>query len=180
MSKPLATKVSTPPGPSLVNGGFDYRVPRLRAPPPRRSQSKKTLRTVNGQHLQVFLSLANLNIQKSLRHSNTRRGKAQVCTCAMFGAHAESRVSQTARPNRALLHLNKQISLNMQTEKDVSPIQHQRGVLCAQGPCGETRLKACEHRICLFLLLYQQVHTKLMYIRKHLLNDLKVKVQKNL
>ncbi len=51
----------------------------------------------------------------------------------------------------------------MQTEQDVkepdSALVH--GVLCAQGPRRETRLKAFEHQICLFLLLYRQIQTKL-------------------
>ncbi len=54
-------------------------------------QPKKMLRTVDGPllrvvtkayHLHMFLSLANLNIQKSLKHSNTRRGKTQLSTRA--------------------------------------------------------------------------------------------------
>ncbi len=111
---------------SGVKGGDDYRGPRLRGGP-RRSQltgwgqPKNTLRTADGPllrvvtkayHLHMFLSLANLNIQKSLKHSDTRCRKAQR---AVFGAHAESLVSQTARANRALLHvlrhLNEQIQI---------------------------------------------------------------------
>ncbi len=100
---------------SGVKGGSDFRGPQLRGPPrrsqpPDRGQPKKTLRTdgpllrivTKAYHLHLFLSLANLNIKKK----DTR---------AMFGAHAESRVSLTARPNRALLrlllHLNKQIQI---------------------------------------------------------------------
>ncbi len=53
----------------------------------RGGQPKKMLRTVDGPLLHivtkayqfhVFLSLANVYIQKSLKHSNTRLGKAQL------------------------------------------------------------------------------------------------------
>ncbi len=78
---------------SGVKGGDDYRGPRLRGAPLRSQttgwgQPKKMLRTVDGPLLHVVtkayhlhLSLANLKIQKSLKHSNTRRGKAQLSTC---------------------------------------------------------------------------------------------------
>ncbi len=114
---------------SEVKGGDNYRGPRLRGAP-RRSQPigwgqpKKTLRKVDGKllrvvtrayHLHVFLSLANLNIQKSLKHSNKRRGKAQISIRAVFSAYTESRVSWTTTPNRTLLrvllHLNEQIQI---------------------------------------------------------------------
>ncbi len=51
----------------------------------------------------------------------------------------------------------------MQTEKDVKEPNSApaRGVLWAQGACRETKLKALKHRICLFLLLYRQIHTKI-------------------
>ncbi len=40
-------------------------------------------------HLHVFLSLANLNIQKSLKHSNTRRGYAQLSTRGLTDSKTE-------------------------------------------------------------------------------------------
>ncbi len=62
---------------SGVKGGGDFRGPQLRGPPrrsqpPDRGQPKKTLRTdgpllrvvTKAYHLHLFLSLANLNIQK--------------------------------------------------------------------------------------------------------------------
>ncbi len=69
----------------------------------------------------------------------------------MFDAHADSRVSQTERLNQALLPSRP--LLNMQTEKDVKEPNPapESGVLCTE----------TEHRICLFLLLYRQIHTKL-------------------
>ncbi len=65
-------------------------------------QPKKTLRTVDGPllrfikkayHLHVFLSLANLNIQKSLKHSNTRRGKAQTSARVPCSVHTQRAAS---------------------------------------------------------------------------------------
>ncbi len=60
-------------------------------------------------------------------------------------------------------------SLNMQTEKDVKEPTSAptRSVLCAQGPRRETRLKALEHQIWHFLLLYWQIHTN--YVKKLIL-----------
>ncbi len=65
-------------------------------------QPKKTLRTVDGPlqrvvakayHLHVFLSLANLYIQKSLKHSNTRLGKAHLSTRASCSVHTQRAAS---------------------------------------------------------------------------------------
>ncbi len=112
-------------------------------------------------HLHKFFSLANLNIQKSLKHSNTRRVKAELST------RAPCSVCTHRRPNRALLrvilHLNEQIQIAVKTCKqkklNSAPVH---SVLCAQGTPREnvwyylnnpTRLKAHQHRICLFLLL---------------------------
>ncbi len=71
---------------SGVKGGDDYRGPRQGGGQlTGRGQPKKMHRTVDGpllrvvtkaNHWHVFLSLANLNIQKILKHSNIRRGKA--------------------------------------------------------------------------------------------------------
>ncbi len=131
--------------------------------------SKKTLRTVDGPllcvftkayYLQVFLSLANLNIQKSLKHSNTRRGKAQLsarapCSVLMQRAasHRQQDRTELYFTSSCTWMTNTNHSLNMQTEKDVK-----------EPNSAPTRLKALEHRICLFLLLYRQIHTKLCQI----------------
>ncbi len=109
-----------------VKGGDDYRGPRLRGGGDL-NQPKKMLRTIDdgpllcvvtkAYHLHVFLSLANLNIQKSLKCSNKRRGQAQMSTCAPCSVSTHSRVSQTATPNQALLrvllHLNEQIQITV-------------------------------------------------------------------
>ncbi len=94
---------------SGVKGGDYFRGPRLRGPAgdlnrpgDLNRQPKKTLRTVDGPllrfikkayHLHVFLSLANLNIQKSLKHSKTRRGKAQTSARAPCSVHTQRAAS---------------------------------------------------------------------------------------
>ncbi len=141
---------------SGVKCGDDYKGP-LRSKPTGWGQPKKTLRTVDGPLLHVimttynfhmFFSLVNLNIQKILKHSNTRLGKAQLSTRAPCSVRTQ-RVSQRARPNRALLRviqqLNEQIqnrSLKMQTEKYVKEPNSApaRGVLCAQRAHEERRV----------------------------------------
>ncbi len=84
-------------------------------------------------HLHMFLSLADLNIQKSLNYSNTRTGNT----------HAESKTepSSSSRPP-APERTNTNHSLNIQTEKDVKEPNSAppRGVLCTQGACRETCL----------------------------------------
>ncbi len=129
------------------------------------------LRTVDGPllrvvtkayHLHVFLSLANLNIQKSLKHSNTRRGKAQMsprapCSVQTQRDSMDSNTKPSSpSPPPAPERTNTNHSLNMQTEQDVKEPNSApaRGVLCTQSARSETRLKALEHRIGLFLLLY--------------------------
>ncbi len=109
---------------------------------PRRSQPngwgqpKKTVRTVDGPllhivtkayQLHVFLSLANLNIQKSLKHSNTRSGKAQLSTCAVFGATEPSSPSRHPASERST---NRSLTCK-QKKMWKSPIQHPRAVFCA-------------------------------------------------
>ncbi len=136
---------------------------------------KKKLRTVDGPllrvvttayHLHVFLSPANLNIQKSLKHSNKRRGKAEMSThelCSVRTQRASHRQqdepsspSRPPEPERA----NTNCDLNMQTEKYMKEPNSApaRGVLWAQVACRETRLKSLEHQTCLFLLLYRHIH----------------------
>ncbi len=76
---------------------------------PRRSQPtgwgqlNRRLRTVDrpllrvvmkAYHLHMFLSLGNLNIQKSLKHSNTRRVKAELSLCVPCSVHTQRAESQ--------------------------------------------------------------------------------------
>ncbi len=144
-------------------------------------QPKKMLRTVDGPllrvvtkayHLHMFLSLANLNIQKSLKHSNTdARKNSTEYSRTVFSAHAESRVSQTATPNRASPspppapeRTSTNRSLNMQTEKDVKEPNSasKRGVLCAQGArMRDASQSAWNTEFASSFSLYRQIHTKL-------------------
>ncbi len=104
-----------------------------------------------------------------LKHSNTRRGKTQLsrllALCLVRTQRAADRQTEPSSPLRppAPEWTNTNRSLNMQTEKYVKEPNSApaRGVLCAQGARRETCLKALEHRICLFLLLYRKIHTKL-------------------
>ncbi len=120
------------------------------------------LRTVDGPllrvvtkayHLHVFFSLANLNIQKSLKHSNNWV-LARHVRCARRETRLTDSKTEPSSPSRhpASERTNTNRSLNMQTEKDVKEpnLAPACGVLCAQGTRRETRLKALEHRICLF------------------------------
>ncbi len=153
-------------GPSLVGWKVVTNIGAHGSQPSGWGQCKKTLRTVDGPllcivtkayQLHVFLSLANLNIQKSLKHSNTRRGKAELSTHAPCSVHTQ-RASHGPQHRTELSFASfctwtkYKSQFYMQTEKDVkepnsAPV---RSVLCAQGVRRETRLKALEHRICLF------------------------------
>ncbi len=86
-------------------------------------------------HLHVFFSLANLNIQKSLKHSSTRRGKAELsgllarrvqCTrrepCLTDSKTERSSPSHHPASERT----NSNRSLNKQTEKDVKDAHRAR------------------------------------------------------
>ncbi len=118
---------------SGAKGGDDYRGPRLRgAHGDLNRLAEASLKRRSGQlpgHCcassrklisctRVFLSLANLNIQKSLKHSNTSNTEP-------------SSPSGPPAPERT----NTNRSLNMQTEKGVKEPNSApaRGVLCAQG-----------------------------------------------
>ncbi len=97
-----------------------------------RGQPEKTFRTVDGPllhivmkayHLHVFLSLANLNMQNSLKHSNIRRGKAELSTGAMCSVHREPRLTDsktepsTPLPPPAPERTNKNRSLRKKCER---------------------------------------------------------------
>ncbi len=135
---------------SGVKGGDDYRGPRLKGAPWRsqqtgRGQPKKMLRTVDGPllrvvmtayNLHVFFSLANLNIQKSLKHSNNwvlaRHVRCTRRETRLTDSKTEpSSTSHPPAPERT----NTNHSLNSQKEKDVKEPNSApaRGVLCAQG-----------------------------------------------
>ncbi len=111
--------------------GDDYRGPRLRVGAPGNFDS---WRATAAFHSNVFFSLSNLNIQKSLKHSNTRKAELAYVR-AVFGVHAEKTEPSSPSRHPASERTNTNRSLNMQTEKDVkepnsAPV---RGVLCAQG-----------------------------------------------
>ncbi len=100
-------------------------------------------------HLHVFFSLANLNIQKSLKHSSTRRGKAELSgllACRVQCTRRELCLTDSKTERSSPSHhpaserTNSNRSLNKQTEKDVKEPNSAptRGVLCAQGARRET------------------------------------------
>ncbi len=153
---------------SGVKGGDDYRGARVRGRP-RGSQltgwgqPKKTLRTgdwpllcvvTKAYHLQVFFSLANLKILKSLKHSNKRRGKAQLITRAPCSVHTQRATSHGQQERTELSFAsscawtNKYTSqfkhANRKKDAKESTSAHVCGVLCAQG------FKQLEYRIYLF------------------------------
>ncbi len=121
---------------SGVKSGDDYRGPRLRggglrSQPTGRGQPKKTFRTVDGPllhvvtkdyHLHVFLSLSNLNIKKSLKHSNTSRGKAELST------GAQRAVSHRQQDQTELSFASSCTWTNKYPIQ--SPIQHLHAVFC--------------------------------------------------
>ncbi len=131
------------------------------APDPRRSQPtcwgqpKKSLRTVwraTAVHRHESLIIAHVfksclfKHSKELKHSNTRRGKAELSTRAPCLENTRLRYSNTEPSSPSLLHLNKQITIPVYTCKQKNT------QMC---------IKVLEHPICLFLLLYRQIHTKL-------------------
>ncbi len=130
-------------------------------------QPKKTLRTVDGPvpRIVIVIRLANLNIQKSLKHSNTRRGKAQLSTRAPCSVRTQKAASHRQQDWTELSFAssctwtNKYKLQFKQTEKDVkeSNSAPAHSVLCTQGARRETCLQSLEHRICLFLLLYRHI-----------------------
>ncbi len=105
------------------------------------------IRTVDGPllsvitkayHLHVFLSLANLNIQKSLKHSNTRLRKAQMSTRAPCSVCTQRATSHGQ-------HRRTELSFCIWTNKYKSQFKHAHrksvkapksaqvcGVLCTQ------------------------------------------------
>ncbi len=104
---------------SGVKGGDDIRVPRLRGGPQRSQPTEASLKRRWGQltghccvssrvttayHLHVFFSLATLNIQKSLKHSNKRCRKAELSTCAPCLVHTQ-RAASHGQKHRALLRV---------------------------------------------------------------------------
>ncbi len=121
-------------------------------------QSKKTLSTVDGPllcvvtkayHLHVFLSLANLNIEKSLKYSNKRLENLnwvleRRVQCARREPRLTDRKTEPSTPScpSAPERTNTNRSLNMQTEKDVKEPNSAptRGIQCAQSACREPRL----------------------------------------
>ncbi len=88
-------------------------------------QPKKTLRTVDGPllcivtkayHLHVFLSLGNLNIQKSLKHSNKRCEKfkwvlASRVLCTRRGPHLTDSKTEPSSPSLPPAPEQKQIAV---------------------------------------------------------------------
>ncbi len=116
---------------SGVKCGDDYRGPRLRggvhwlSQPTGWGQPKKTLRTVDGPllcivtkacHLHVFLSLGNLNIQKSLKHSNKRCEKfkwvlASRVLCTRRGPHLTDSKTEPSSPSLPPAPEQKQIAV---------------------------------------------------------------------
>jgi len=83
----------------------------------------------------------------------------------VFSVHGESHLTDSktelssSSPPPVPERTNTNCSLNMQTEKDV------KEPISAPAQCsartGLLLLKALEHRISLFLLLYRQIHTEL-------------------
>ncbi len=121
----------------------------------------RTLRTVEGPlllvvtkayHLHVFLSLANLNIQKSLKHSNTRRGKAELntrapCRCARREPRLTDSNTEPSSPSPPAPGTNKYKSqFKHANRKRCERAQFSTRVRCSV----RMRLKALKHRICLF------------------------------
>ncbi len=114
---------------SGVKGGDDYRGPRLRGAPPVISTDWLRRTWKNAQHIWQAIAarrhVAFARVFRPWQIKNAKEFKAfkhkeklnWVLGCAVFGAHAESRVSRTARPNRALLrhllHLNEQIQITV-------------------------------------------------------------------
>ncbi len=104
-----------------VKGGEDYGGGTLKLTGHCCASSRLTI----AYHLHVFLSLANSNIQKSLKHSNTRCRKAEPSTCAPCLVHTrrEPRLTDSKTepsspsPPPASERTNTNCSLNMQTEK---------------------------------------------------------------
>ncbi len=140
---------------SGVKGGDDYRAHGWGGAPQRSQrtawgQLKKMLRTIDGPllcifmkayHLHVFLSIANLKIQKSLKHSNTRRGKAKLSSlltrhvrCTRREARLTYSKTEPSSPSPppAPEQTNKNRSLNMQTKKDVKEPNSARCSVCTE------------------------------------------------
>ncbi len=116
-------------------------------------------------HLHVFLSLANWNIQKNLKHSNKTR-KSTLVPCSVQTHRAASHRQQ----GRSELSFTSSCSW---TNKYKSQFKHANRKRCERAQfstsalCSvhtgrtQTCLKSLEHQICLFLLLYRQIHTTL-------------------
>ncbi len=154
-----------PPGPSLVGwkvvmiiGAHSWEGPTGWGQPKKSSGQLTGHCCASSRKLIICtcLSLANLNIQKSLKHSNKRRGKAQMSTRTSC-SDSKTEPSSPSRPP-APERSNTNRSLNMQTEKDVwEPNSAPARVFCRHRARRETRLKAHQHQICLFLLLNQHI-----------------------
>ncbi len=147
---------------SGVKGGDDFRGPRLRGtpPPPGRSQRtgwgqlKKRLRTVDrpllrivtkAYHLHVFLSLANLKIQKNLKHSNARSRKAELSTCAQCSMRMQRAASHGQQDQTELSFVSSCTWTSKQKKMWKSPIQHQRcSVLFCSVRTGRTQRDASQ------------------------------------
>ncbi len=128
-----------------------------------RGQPKKTLRTVDGPllrvvvkayHLHVFFSLANLNIDRSLKHSNARCRNAELSTrssCSCRQPRLTDRNTEPSSPSRppAPERPNTNRSLNIQTDKDVKEPNSApaRCVLCAQGARRGACFKTHQHAL---------------------------------
>ncbi len=101
-----------------VKGDDDYRGPRQKGAPCDLNRLGEAI-----------LSLASLNIQKSLKHSNTRRRKAlmgyRLLVRSFWCTRREPRLTDSnpepssPLPSPASERTNTNCSLNMQTEKDV-------------------------------------------------------------
>ncbi len=104
------------------------------------------IRTVDGPllnvvtkayHLHVFLSLSSLNIQTSLKHSNTRLRKAQMSTrapCSVCTQRATSHRQQDRTELSSCIRTNKYKSQfkHAHRKKCESTQISTRGVLCTQ------------------------------------------------
>ncbi len=134
---------------------------------------------MKGYHLHIFLSLANLNIQKSLKHSNTRHGKS--CTRAPCSVHTQRATSHRQHHRTKLSFM----SSCTRTNKYKSHFKHAIRKRCERvqvstrswcsvriGMC----FKALEHRICLFYKMLCQNTRLVEYPRKnYVLSESKVK-----